>query len=182
MSKGEVSPPPRVSSSCTVATAYTSQACVTCLSSSRQTVTAATEARLSSVCPAISSPGSSSGWLAKEIKSPTRTSSRTSSPGRPVSTTRYFISTGLPRAEDGSKRSGGCPITPGRSRRPCTVTGLRGQDARVHPADLGEIEEAVRRDARDHQANRVHVGCQQDARARLGAGPAFQARAGCPGG
>jgi len=108
-------------SSCTDATATTSQACWRVASSSRQTVIAATDTRLSNDFPASRSPFSSIAGASKVITSPTRTSAVTSSCGSPTSihsSSRVGYSVRL-RAMCG----GAAPKTPGSGRCPWTSTG-----------------------------------------------------------
>ena len=96
-------------------------------SSSRQCVTAATEARLSSEWPASRSSLSSMGGWAKETRSPTCTSWAACAGKSPISTSRFSSGAVLPLTSGGSRWEGGWTITPGKSCRPWTVTSCPGR-------------------------------------------------------
>ena len=128
-SKVELLAPSKPTSSCVVATAHTSQLCGRDCNSSRQMVSAATEARLSSEWPDKVSPLSSTGGCANETTSPTRTSFATWRGSRPVSTSRCSNATGPSFSSSGRSGAEGWAITPGNGEPPVgyTVTGVPGR-------------------------------------------------------
>ncbi len=102
--------------------------------------------------------------------------------GRPVSTNRYSSGTGIQAYFGGQEAGGRQDDNAGDGPVPTCARGVyrdqrTRQNARIHPADLGEAQKTVH-NAGDHQADGIHVRGNHHGWARAFTGTAPQSMQG----